>query len=170
MATIRDIRKARLTEILAQLSISDVARKLNVERAYVSALKTGARNIGNKTARKIEAAFELPEGWMDIAGEHQPFGRAAGELQQLAGDASSSPEKDNMATSSTPQSRQALVLDLFSQLPHDLQLDAINLLQQSVDDLRSARARLKGIQTSDEPTVHLTLSGTTKNMKRGGTH
>jgi phage repressor protein C with HTH and peptisase S24 domain len=69
MATIKDIRRRNLLSLLDEhASQAAIARVLEVEPAYVSALLTGppkGRDIGDKTARKIEARFEKPEGWMD---------------------------------------------------------------------------------------------------------
>lgn len=69
MATSKNIRRSNLLILLEEFqSQAALARALEVEPAYVSALLTGApkgRDIGDKTARKIEAKFNKPEGWMD---------------------------------------------------------------------------------------------------------
>lgn len=69
MPTIKDIRRTNLLVLLNEHGTqAALARMLEVEPAYVSALLTGppkGRDIGDKTARKVEARFGKPEGWMD---------------------------------------------------------------------------------------------------------
>lgn len=74
MATSRDTRRENLRLLVGQQSQADFARELEVEPAYISQLLTGDRNIGDRTARKLEAMRGLPEGWMD-----QPHPRAVHE-------------------------------------------------------------------------------------------
>ena len=42
-----------------------MAAKLDVEPSYISLIKNGRREIGDKTARKLEEAFGKKFGWMD---------------------------------------------------------------------------------------------------------
>lgn len=68
MATAKEYRRANLALLLVEFGINqaDMARRLEVEPAYVSALMTGDRNVGDRTARKVESAFNKHEGWLDI--------------------------------------------------------------------------------------------------------
>jgi transcriptional regulator with XRE-family HTH domain len=40
-------------------------QRVGVSPAYLSHLRNDRKNVGHATARKIEAAFRLEEGWMD---------------------------------------------------------------------------------------------------------
>jgi transcriptional regulator with XRE-family HTH domain len=44
---------------------AELASLLGIEANYVSRMKTGKKVIGNEMARRIEAAKNLPLGWMD---------------------------------------------------------------------------------------------------------
>lgn len=68
MATVKEIRRENLAELLREFALNqaEMARRLEVEPAYVSALVTGDRNIGDRTARKIEGKFNKHLGWMDV--------------------------------------------------------------------------------------------------------
>lgn len=70
MSTARDFRRINLLALLGKEKGAQaaLARDLEVEPAYVSQLVTsgpGARNMGHKTARRIEKLRGLREGWMD---------------------------------------------------------------------------------------------------------
>lgn len=43
------------------------AAKVGVSDAYMSHIRCGRKEVGTKTARRMEEAFGLPEGWMDQA-------------------------------------------------------------------------------------------------------
>lgn len=61
---------------------SAFARKLDVGAATWSLAKSGARNIGDKLARQIEAKCGKPAGWLDE--EREPQGLTQAEQQFLA--------------------------------------------------------------------------------------
>lgn len=67
MINIKTIRKANLLEQIArfnsQREFSDLA---GLAPAHVSQMVTGKRNMGNRVARRIEASFDLPGGYMDV--------------------------------------------------------------------------------------------------------
>jgi phage repressor protein C with HTH and peptisase S24 domain len=69
MTTNKEIRRSNLLVVLEEFpSQAALARVLEVEPAYVSALLAGppsGRDIGDRTARKIEAKLNKPAGWMD---------------------------------------------------------------------------------------------------------
>lgn len=71
VATIKEIRRANFVSLLKAFgSQAELARLLEVEPAYVSALLAGppgGRNIGDRTARKLEDRLNKPRGWMDVA-------------------------------------------------------------------------------------------------------
>jgi len=52
-------------------SQSALAEIIGVHPSYMNQLLHGRRNIGEKTARKIETAAGLDELWLDNAGEQQ---------------------------------------------------------------------------------------------------
>ncbi len=61
-----EIRLARFLELLEQYSTAaEFAQAIGKSTAYVGHLKSGFRNIGNRTARHIEEALQLPDGYMD---------------------------------------------------------------------------------------------------------
>lgn len=68
MKEMSEIRLTNLKRIAnkyeSQRELSDA---LDLTPAYLNHLMTGYRNIGEKTARKIEARLDLPRGWLDIA-------------------------------------------------------------------------------------------------------
>ncbi len=64
--TIAEARRQKLFALLqAAHSDKDFAEKIGMAPAYVSQLKLGNRNIGNKVARKIEEALGKDTGWFD---------------------------------------------------------------------------------------------------------
>lgn len=67
MATAKNMRRKNLIAIVG-LNKGDqekFAEEYGCAPSYISALLTGARGIGNATARKVEKMRELREGWMD---------------------------------------------------------------------------------------------------------
>lgn len=64
---IGEIRRANLNRLVAKLGgQKELAEMLGVTTGYISQMQTGHRAIGEKTARKIEGAAKLSQGWMDI--------------------------------------------------------------------------------------------------------
>jgi len=64
------MRKDRLKQLIeAEKTTAAFSRKHGFDPNYLSQMLTGARNIGEKTARKIEAATGKPAGWLDDAAE-----------------------------------------------------------------------------------------------------
>ncbi len=60
------IRRTNLKLLTASSdSISAWARKYGFDATYVSQMLSGHRNIGEKTARKIEVSTGKPVGWLD---------------------------------------------------------------------------------------------------------
>jgi hypothetical protein len=59
------------------------AEKVGISDSHVSQLigKNPIRNIGSRLARKIEAAFEKPIGWLDRPQDGNDFGGSSGEPQ-----------------------------------------------------------------------------------------
>ena len=180
MATVKEIRRARLWEILEAVTAKELAARIEktaapksdgsprtVSPEYIRQLKSGASNIGDKTARNIEAAMELPVGWMDKPGAHLPVGKGASGATK---DAGVTQKQEPMATA-TPQSRTARMLELFSALPPDMQDDALNLLEKTLNDYRSARANLKvGAREVGEDVFGARLPVPPKPVRSGGPH
>lgn len=90
------IKETRREHVVALIGRPDVgtqkafAERTGFEPGYVSHLVTGHRGIGDKVARKIEVAFKLPEGAMDlplqgIALTAVPLGRVPLALWDLRG-------------------------------------------------------------------------------------
>lgn len=66
MKTIHDLRHANLESLVgAAKSQREFADRVDLAPAYVSQMLLKRRGIGERTARKIEAAMRLPMGWMD---------------------------------------------------------------------------------------------------------
>jgi SOS-response transcriptional repressor LexA len=64
-------RKDRLKTLVdVEGSTASFARKYGLDPTYISQMLNGHRNIGEKTARKIEVATGKPTGWLDAA--HEP--------------------------------------------------------------------------------------------------
>lgn len=60
------LRRAHLTDLVNEKgSQAAVADLLDVTPGYLNQLMLGRRNIGEKTARKIELAAKKPPGWLD---------------------------------------------------------------------------------------------------------
>jgi phage repressor protein C with HTH and peptisase S24 domain len=62
-----------LSLIRAAGSLTELARRSNVSAPYLSQIKTGFREMGSPTARKIEAALELENGVLDFPQEWAGF-------------------------------------------------------------------------------------------------
>ena len=63
---ISETRKRRLLELTQRYdSVADFCRKCNLTETYIRQLTGGHRNIGEKTARKIERAAGIASGWLD---------------------------------------------------------------------------------------------------------
>lgn len=72
--TIHAIRLHNLRALIGQRSIADFAQFVGTNAAYVSQIfsdRTKA-NVGSKLARQIEAAHQLPKGWMDERHDERP--------------------------------------------------------------------------------------------------
>lgn len=75
-----DVYKARFNNLLSLLNtyqdarggserglLIDFGKLIDVSDRQLSHLKSGRRNIGSATARKIEQQLGLKSGWMDVA-------------------------------------------------------------------------------------------------------
>ena len=68
---IYDRRRERLTELLSKMTAADLYKCTGIAASSISAfhkqLPDGRylRNIGEKTARRLESGVGKPEGWMD---------------------------------------------------------------------------------------------------------
>jgi len=67
MATVSDFRRANLIrQIERHGSADNLAAAVDLAPSYLSQIKTGKRECGPRTARKLEAALSLPHGSFDI--------------------------------------------------------------------------------------------------------
>lgn len=76
MTTISDIRRTNVRAMAARLnSHTDFALRVEMSNSQVSQLigENPVKNIGNKIARRFEAAFSRPEGWLDVARAPEEF-------------------------------------------------------------------------------------------------
>lgn len=74
-----NIRSQRLAEAIEiKGGLAELAKSLGVSNQYLYALSAGRRNVGHKTARKIEKAVGWDEGYMDS----KPM-EASAELESL---------------------------------------------------------------------------------------
>ena len=72
---IKQIRLENLKALIEQMGGHGAQRKLSdvtgISSQYINNLLRGDRVIGEKTARKIEQALKLPDGWMDRSSDVQ---------------------------------------------------------------------------------------------------
>lgn len=64
---VREIRLARLLELIGKFGQKELADRVDIDTAYISQIKNpnNPKNMGEKLARRIERALTLPTGWMD---------------------------------------------------------------------------------------------------------
>lgn len=71
----KQIRLENLKILIDQMGGHGAQRKLSdvtgISSQYINNLLRGDRVIGEKTARKIEQALQLPDGWMDRSSDVQ---------------------------------------------------------------------------------------------------
>lgn len=76
MAEDAAIRLENLRRILNErrpaVTGAELARRMGVQRSYTSELLAGRKSFGEKVARTIEAALDLPRGWLDNATDEEP--------------------------------------------------------------------------------------------------
>lgn len=90
---IKDIRREHLAALIGRPDVKTqaaFAERVGLPPSYVSQLQLGRREIGHSVARKIEAAFRLSEGAMDlplqgVALTSVPLGRVPLALWDLRG-------------------------------------------------------------------------------------
>ncbi len=68
-----DIRLERLLQLIQEHGQTKVANLVGIESSYISQLKNpnNPKKIGEKLARRIEDAFHLPHGWMDVLHDNE---------------------------------------------------------------------------------------------------
>lgn len=80
--TIEDIRRANIRFWAEKLGRATLAEKLGYkDTIYINQLCAGHGSFGGRTARKIERALSLPEGWFDVS--HQVDPQATTRLDQI---------------------------------------------------------------------------------------
>ena len=82
---VHEVRRDQLRELLKTISQSRLAERSGVAQSYISrALKepgsAGSKNIGEVTARKLEAGARKPVGWLD---RRESDSREVDALQEL---------------------------------------------------------------------------------------
>ncbi|MDD2610676.1 MAG: hypothetical protein PHX60_13505 [Giesbergeria sp.] len=89
MKDIKEHRRQRLDELIAMTYHGDrgakrkAAERIGCEASYLSRLSSGNRQMGEEFRAKVEEAFELPCGWLDL-----PIGTTL-EMSQTANISSS---------------------------------------------------------------------------------
>ncbi|MCP1675478.1 SOS-response transcriptional repressor LexA [Natronocella acetinitrilica] len=63
--TISEVRRERFSRLAEGMTQAELAETLDLAPSYVWQMLNGKRNIGNKTARKIEQRLGLPTGHLD---------------------------------------------------------------------------------------------------------
>jgi transcriptional regulator with XRE-family HTH domain len=67
---IQEIRRRKLLALRAEYKTFEALEdKTGVAASYLSQIKNGTRNMGNRVARKIELKIGQQRGWMDRADE-----------------------------------------------------------------------------------------------------
>jgi len=92
-------------------SVQEAARKFGLSQPYVSQIKTRARNMGGRTARKIEAIAGYPPGYMDLPPEQSELLKSA--IESLSEDELVSVLESRIPDLS-PEGAQKLALALLS--------------------------------------------------------
>lgn len=80
MKTIQEIRRENARSLAAKAGGSAAfAERVDLSESRVSQLigKNPTKSIGHNTARRIEQAFNVPEGWLDALNEDAGLGNAA---------------------------------------------------------------------------------------------
>lgn len=84
---IKEIRRENLKALLAECygSQKALADKVGTAPAYISQIlaENGKRNVGDELARKAEAAFNRPRGWMDTPLRTQMIQESRAKLYSL---------------------------------------------------------------------------------------
>ena len=68
--TISDIRRATARLMATKVGgMAEFARKTGMSNSHISQLlgENPTKNIGDKIARRFEASFDYPVGWLDVA-------------------------------------------------------------------------------------------------------
>jgi phage repressor protein C with HTH and peptisase S24 domain len=82
---IQQIRRTNLAALIAAAgSLTALARRTGISMPYLSQLKSGFRAMGSVSARKIEAALDLPGGVLDSLQQWEGF-KTVGPVQQDLG-------------------------------------------------------------------------------------
>lgn len=74
MKSIDEIRRANMRTLVATRCdgvLREFATRVGIQTAQASHINTGFRNIGDNIARRIENAFELGRGWLDLNREEE---------------------------------------------------------------------------------------------------
>lgn len=69
--TIRITRRLNFELLLLDYSQAKIARRYDAGASFINQLKREKRNIGDKTARKLEKTLGKPDGWMDTPHEDE---------------------------------------------------------------------------------------------------
>jgi hypothetical protein len=83
MRTIDEIRRANLEILLSEAgSQAEIGRRIDRTPNQVNQWfgKGSSRNIGDKSARELEVAFDKPKGWMDQ--DHNSESQSAGRVPE----------------------------------------------------------------------------------------
>lgn len=68
---ISEIRRVNFERLLeAHGGVTRMAEKMDCSKSYISQLRS-TRQIGSRTARKLEETFGAPLGWMDVSHENE---------------------------------------------------------------------------------------------------
>lgn len=89
--TVKELRQAKLKRLIVEKAGGKqrlFAETYGFNAAYLSQMCTGHRDIGDKTARKIEKALKLPVGWMDSKESTTATDALWTQLERLYGDLS----------------------------------------------------------------------------------
>lgn len=74
MKSINEIRRANMQALVATECngvLREFAARVGIQTAQASHINTGFRNIGDNIARRIENAFGLARGWLDLNREEE---------------------------------------------------------------------------------------------------
>lgn len=62
----RTTRRERLRQLVLEAGgASDLGRLSDTPKSHISAMLSGARNVGDELATKLEQVMDKPDGWMD---------------------------------------------------------------------------------------------------------
>lgn len=138
----KDIRRTNLKVLLnaSELKQADFAGRCGLAPSVISQLINGHRNLGDTLARKIEEAFAVQRGWLDIP---------HGEKQKSADSVEGKTEKVIISVSLDEDEER--LLEVFNRLPRSEKVKMINEFEARAEELESLFDELVSLKSTKSP-------------------